>query len=103
MRTKNSFWGFINRPSDTNVLQIERIRIAMLNALDVHCADAHSSLDSSIRFASDLEALWYLRPDLLSAIASCRDQGAATKVLQDISMLFRGHLPQADLSRFGKI
>jgi hypothetical protein len=103
MRNKKSFWGFLNRTADASTLQIERIRIAMLNALDANCDATHTGVDGAIRFARDLEALWYLRPDLLFAIASCRDQRTANVIMHDITLLFRGHLAFASSSRFGQL
>jgi hypothetical protein len=105
MRIKNSFWGFITRSPEAGTLQVERIRITMLDALDTHCADAHAhmAVDQSIRFATDIEALWYLRPDLLRAIASCRDQHTATIAVRDVTMMFKGHLAVANSSRVGSL
>jgi hypothetical protein len=103
MRIKKSFWGFLSRTTDASTLQIERIRIAMLNALDAHCDNSHTQVDGAIRFASDLDALWYLRPDLMHAIACCRDQFTANKILRDITQLFKGHFALASSSRFGSL
>ena len=100
MSIRNSIFGFFNRSSDTDSLQIERIRFAMLNALDEHCVVQHESVDRSILFAKDMEALWYLRPDLLHAISSCRHQSSATAVIGDITRMFKGHFALADSSRF---
>jgi hypothetical protein len=75
----------------------------MLNALDEHCVIQHESVDRSILFAKDLETLWYLRPDLLHAIASCRHESSATAVIGDITMMFKGHLALANSSRFAEL
>ena len=103
MRLKNSFWALLGRSSDTDSLQIEHIRIAMLNALEEHCDESQMHLGRSIRYATDLESLWYLRPNLLNAIASCSDQTTATVIVRDITQLFKGHLPLAKSSQFGKL
>ena len=103
MRIKNSFWGFLSRTADASTVQIERIRLAMLNALDTHCNNTHTAVDGAIRFAGDIETLWYLRPDLLQAIASCRDQHTANGILRDITTLFKGHFAMANTSRFGSL
>jgi hypothetical protein len=104
MRKKNSFWGFLSRSPDADAVQLERIRIEMLNALADHCDEDHClALEGALRFASDLEALWYLRPDLLHAIASSRDQSTANLILRDITKLFKGHFNLASSSQFGQL
>lgn len=104
MRSKRSFWGFLTRSPDASAVLLERIRNEMLNALATHCDEDHSlALDGALRFAVDLEALWHLRPDLLQAIASSRDQSTANQVLRDITNLFKGHLNMASSSQFGQL
>jgi hypothetical protein len=101
MRIKDSFWGLLGlATSSGSSLQVDHIRIAMLKALDVHCADAHLQIDGAIRFATDLEALWYLRTDLMQAVAFCQGELAATQVIQDVTSLFKGHLKIANASRY---
>ena len=104
MRSKKGFWGFLSGPADTSPIQLERIRIEMLGALAAHCDDDHSlAIEGALRFASDLEALWYLRPELLYAIASSRDQSTANMILRDITSMFKGHLNLASSSQFGQL
>jgi hypothetical protein len=104
MRSKSSFWGFLSPSSNANAKQLERIRIEMLNALAAYCEDDHFlALEGALRFACDLETLWYLRPDLLQAIASSRNQSAANLIIRDITMLFKGHLNLASSSQFGQL
>jgi hypothetical protein len=104
MRTKNSFWGFLNWSPDARAVRLERIRVEMLKALAAQCEDDNNlALEGAIRFASDLEALWYLRPDLLRAIATSRDQGTANLILRDITVLFKGHFSLANSSQFGQL
>jgi hypothetical protein len=104
MRTKSSFWGFLNWSSDAGAVRLERIRVEMLNALADHCGDDNClALEGALRFATDLEALWYLRPDLLHAIATSRDQSTANLILRDITMLFKGHFSLANSSQFGQL
>lgn len=103
MRLKNSFWALLGRSIDTDSLQTEHIRIAMLNALEEHCDESHMHLGRTIRNAMDMEALWYLRPDLMHSIASSSDQTTATQVIREITQLFKGHLAIAKSSQFGKL
>jgi hypothetical protein len=104
MRSKSSFLGFLSSSSNTNAKQMERIRLEMLKALDAHCEDDHFlALEGALQFASDMETLWYLRPDLLQAIASSRNQWTANLVIRDITILFKGHLKLASSSQFGQL
>lgn len=103
MRLRNSFWALLSR-SATNPaadLVLERIRLAMLSALDQHCERDHTEVDRAIRRAKDITALWYARPDLMQAISSCREQSTAQRVLRDITAMFVGHISDARSSRFG--
>jgi len=102
MRIKNSFWALLGRSVDSDTEQTENIRIAMLNALEEHCDEFHMYLGRNIRNAADMEALWYLRPDLMQALASSSDQTTASKVVSDITQLFKGYLAIAKSSQFGK-
>lgn len=103
-RLKTSFWALLGRQvSEAPELVVERVRLAMLTALDAHCDTDQIKMDLAIRFASDLTELWYLRPDLMHAIASCRDEATAQRVLRTITDLFQGHFSSANASRFGSL
>ena len=104
MRAKSSPFGFLSRSPDAGAVRLEKIRAEMLNALATQCDDDDClALEGALRFASDLEALWYLRPDLLHAIATSRDQSSANLILRDITMLFKGHFNLASSSQFGQL
>jgi hypothetical protein len=92
MRLRNSFWALLGRDvSETPQLVIERIRKAMLFALDEHCNNDHYALDLKITFAKDVAELWYLRPDLMYALAASKNQTVAEDCIAEISTLFKGH------------
>ena len=82
---------------------VERIRMAMLSAVEVHCETQDSAVYMSIRYARDLSSLWYLRPHLMQAIADSRNEDVAIQVLHQITDLFKGHLASANASRFGSL
>lgn len=103
-RVRSSFWALLGRQvSDAPEVIIERVRLAMLAALDAHCGTDHVHIDLAIRFAVDLPELWYLRPDLMQAIASSCDENTAQQVLRGITALFQGHFSSANASRFGSL
>ena len=79
------------------------IRAAMLSTLEEHCGESYFDTQMDITFASDLSQLWYLRPNLLRAIATCRDDAIAQAALQKITSLFRGYYSAANASKFGSL
>ena len=82
---------------------LERIRLAMLSAIEVHCDSQDIAIYKPIRYARDIASLWYLRPHLMQAIAASRNEAVANAVLQQITNLFKGHLASANASRFGSL
>ena len=99
-RLRNSFWALLGRQvSEAPEVVMERVRLAMLVALDDHCGTDQVHMDLAIRFAGDLSELWYMRPDLMQAIASSRDEATAQQVLRGITDLFQGHFSSANASR----
>lgn len=104
MRLKNSFWALLGREvSEAPAVVAERIRKAMLFALDAHCGNQHHALDLRINVARDIAELWYLRPDLMQAISVSSGEVVARGVLTQITVLFEGHQPGAAPSRFGAL
>jgi hypothetical protein len=92
MRLRNSFWALLGREAnDMPQVVVERIRKQMLFALDDHCGSDHYALDLKITFAKDVKALWYLRPDLMNAIAASKNQSVAESAIASIAPLFKGH------------
>jgi hypothetical protein len=103
-RLRNGFWALMGRRvSESPEAIIEQVRHAMLEALDAHCRTEQVQIDLAIRFASDLTELWHMRPDLMQAIASSRDEATAEQVLRRITDLFQGHFSSANASRFGSL
>jgi hypothetical protein len=96
MRKRSSFWGILSRDvSEAPQVVIDRIRRAMLLALAQH-GDPESNLvqdgvELGIRFATTLEELWYLRPELLQIILQRLDAQHAQQTMLNITQLFDGH------------
>lgn len=96
MRLKNSFWALLGRHQTTTPdVVLEQIRTAMLDALDRESLRAHVALDAKISSAVNVQELWYLRPELLNAISSCRGESVARQALEEITRHFVGHHPGA--------
>ena len=72
---------------------LSRIRHAMLSLLQVRGDHASQRIAHRVRFADDLEALWYLRQDLMMALSALDGEAAARRQLRKINSLFKGLLP----------
>ncbi len=100
MRLRTSLWAMTERGVDpAPVVVVERIRVAMLAALDHDCHADHARLTQKITFGRDVGVLWYLRADLLDAISECRHESMARRALANITALFQGHHPIAPTFR----
>jgi hypothetical protein len=99
MASTSSFFRFLSssmlgfrRSSDR---QMGQIRTAMLSLLQVHGGHAVQRVAQRVRFAGDLEALWYLRQDVLTALSAVDGEVAARQQMRQINRLFKGGLPGA--------
>jgi len=71
----------------------ESIRAAMLASLEGVSPRVAEPLARRAFFASDAERLWYLRPELMSVLATTHGEATACRKLSEISVLFREVLP----------
>jgi len=100
MRLKNSFWVLLGREAaDADEVTTESVRKEMLAALDVHCQQPHITLDNKVSAARSSVELWYLRPDLMHAIAQSAGERVATDVLTSITALFKDPPPATRLHK----
>lgn len=98
-RIRDSFFALLGKEVfESPEAVTERVRLAMLVAMDENCTQEYVKLDMAIRFANDLTELWYLRPELMHAVASCRGEAKAQNVLRRVTNLFKGHFPGASAS-----
>jgi len=102
--TLNSLYGLLGQgpphPKVAAQVRLEQIRQAMLAAL------AGKDIDESLRhvarrilYAENLQTLWYLRSDLMLALASHCAETTAQQTVREISLLFEGMLPEASNCR----
>ena len=102
MRLRNSFWAMLGRDvGATPDAVVERVRQAMLLAVDSHCLSSGYAVENNISRARDIASLWYLRSDLMHVIASAQGEAVATECIAAITQLFAGHQPGGKPSRFG--
>jgi hypothetical protein len=76
---------------------IDDIRDSMLGLLEDEGDKPH--VKRRIRYAVDVQALWYLRGDLMSVLASRHGEAVARAKLSSINDMFENLLPQGLRSR----
>lgn len=86
---RNSFFGWLaHQPATEPSARLEDIRKAMLDLLEQSPDGSNSMIERRVLFAQDLDDLWYLRPDLMTAIAATRGEFLARNCLADITRMF---------------
>jgi len=101
-RFVSSFAALLSDPSvSVPESRIREIRNAMLAALSGN-TDLENGLPGvwiNIDRASDIQALWYLRTDLLSLLADEYNEQEARARLATITEMFRGLVPDNQMPR----
>ena len=69
------------------------MRRTMLNRLIGLTGCEVARMNMRVRYAGDIEALWYLRSDLLHTLTLLRGEAIAQTVLDRITPMFQGQLP----------
>jgi hypothetical protein len=97
MASLSSFFRFLSLPGlglrRSPDRQMGQIRTAMLLLLQVHGGHSVQRVAQRVRFAGDMEALWYLRQDVLAALSAIDGEVAARRQMTQINRLFKGGLP----------
>jgi hypothetical protein len=100
---KNSISGLLGRPvsPSESVLEngIEDIRESMLFVLGDNGAKQFPQATRRIRYATDIKDLWYLRGDLMAALAGLYGEVVARQKIASINAQFQGLLPGGLSSR----
>lgn len=81
----------------------EDIRQAMLDAIGEAGPTHDPTVTRKIRFAADIQALWYLRGDLMAVLSATDGEVAARDRVDTISTMFEGLLPQGLSSRRARV
>src|SRR4051812_22188539 len=101
--TVRSIYGLLgNPPAPTDsVLDegTEDIRELMLGTLGQSGSTRFPHVIRRIRYASDIQSLWYLRGDLMAALADMHGEKLARQKMAGISEQFQGLLPGGLSSR----
>jgi hypothetical protein len=85
-------WRKIFSPDER---QVDLVRSTMLSILQQHASQNIRRAEERVRFAGDLESLWYLRQDLVLALAELEGDKAAREHVKPVNALFAGSLPAA--------
>ena len=100
---RNSIYGLLGHPPQPtdSVLEngAEDIREAMLDLMGDAGARQFPHVTRRIRYASDIQALWYLRGDLMATLASLYGEATARQKIQSVTQMFQGLLPGGLASR----
>lgn len=91
--------GLLHRSPDRHISRIRSAMLSLLPAPERSEEVPSQRLAQRVRFADDLESLWYLRQDLLQALSATVGEAVAHRQIQRITRMFRGRLPQAMVPR----
>lgn len=102
MGIRDSIWSVLGRDtSDATDLVLERVRSAMLMALEQYGDESQVRLDMKISCAREISELWYLRPELMHMVASEHGEEVARVCVSKITALFGKYQMGGKTSRFG--
>lgn len=102
MGIRDSIWSVLGRDtSDATDLVLERVRSAMLMALEEYGDETQVRLDMKISCAREISELWYLRPELMHMVASAHGEEVARVCVSKITALFGKYQMGGKTSRFG--
>jgi hypothetical protein len=81
-------------PAVWGVAGVDGIRERMLASIDASDAQRFPHVAHRIRYARDIETLWFLRGDLMALLASSHGEAAARGRLAAITGMFEGLVPE---------
>ena len=81
--------------------RVEVIRELMLFELGDYGEKKFPAVARRVRFAPDVQGLWYARSDLMSILANTHGETVAREKVADISTRFQGLLPKSLTKKTG--
>ena len=100
---RSSIYGLLGNPVVPSESMLENgtedIRESMLTAMGESGPKHFPQITRRIRYANDIQALWYLRGDLMGALAAMHGEAAARQKVSAITAQFQGLLPNGLTSR----
>ena len=94
-----SLLGASPKSTDEIEVAIDDIQGSMLAALGHDGAKSYPAIARRIQFSDELQALWYLRGDLMAALAALHGETCAHEAIRAISGQFQGLLPKGLATR----
>lgn len=79
----------------------EAIRQLMLSELGEYCERKFPAVARRVRYAPDIQGLWYARSDVMAILANTYGETVAREKVASISGRFKGLLPKSLTSRAG--
>lgn len=100
---RSSIYGLLGAcvPPSDSVMEnaVEDVRESMLGLLGDEGPRKYPALTRRIRYAVDIQALWYLRGDLMGTLAAIHGERVAREHLARVTQMFKGLLPAGLNSR----
>jgi hypothetical protein len=100
---RTSIYGLLGNPVAPSESMLETgtedIRESMLAVLGDPGPKHFPQITRRIRYANDIQALWYLRGDLMAALAAMHGEMAAREKVASVTQMFHGLLPSGLNSR----
>lgn len=100
---RSSIYGLLGAavPPSDSVMEdaVEDVRETMLALLGEAGPKKYPALTRRLRYAADIQALWYLRGDLMAALAAMHGERVAREQVTSVTGMFKGLLPGSLHSR----
>ena len=100
---RQSIYGLLGHSTEPSASTLENgtedIREAMLVLLGDVGPKRFPHVTRRVRYANDIQALWYLRGDLMAALAAMHGEVAAREKVAAVTRMFQGLLPNGLNSR----
>lgn len=100
---RSSIYGLLGNPVAPSESMLETgtedIRESMLAVLGEAGPKHFPQITRRIRYANDIQALWYLRGDLMAALAAMHGEAVAREKVASVTHMFKGLLPSGLTSR----
>lgn len=87
------------RPRVDDAVTMDQIREAMLALVTLDPGDRAAGLARRIRYATDLQALWFMRGEIMQLLSRIHGEMAAREKIDELSFLFADILPSGLRSR----
>jgi hypothetical protein len=88
-----------SRPRMDDPATMDQVRETMLALTEEVGGERASGLARRIRYATDLQALWFMRGEIMQLLARTHGEAAARERVDEVSSLFADLLPSALRSR----